>query len=76
MVFTYVIINDAILLHHVILWTHQSMYVRYVIFQRQSLASFIACNTHSILAALLKPTICSVFPHIEIRSIEVIAKGM
>lgn len=63
--FLHEIIYDAMFSRHSILWTHQSLYVGYIILHRQSTTLSIAWNTLRIHAARLKPTFCYVFQQIE-----------
>lgn len=63
--FLHVIIDDAMLLQEVILWTRHGFFVSPVVPHKQILAFFVAWETRSILTALLKPKVCNLFPHIE-----------
>lgn len=56
---------NAMISQYVILCTHQVLFVVHVMIHSQSPAVFVVWRTHSIHVAILKPTFCNVFPHIE-----------
>lgn len=64
MFFLQSIICNAVLLRYAILCIYQALYVRRVVFHKQSLALFITWTTRSNLAAHLELSFCNVFLHI------------